>query len=118
MSSRLTRSLFVSAALGLSSLTLASLPVTAARAADSAVAPPLDARFQDLAWRNVGPFRGGRALAVTGSPTEPNTFYFGAAAGGVWKTTDAGATWKPIFDSQPIASIGAVAVAPSDPKEI
>ena len=121
MSSRLTRSLFVSAALGLSSMALASLPARmalAAPASDAPVATPLDARFQDLAWRNVGPFRGGRALAVAGSPTEPNTFYFGAAAGGVWKTTDAGANWKPILDSQPVSSIGAVAVAPSDPKVI
>ena len=121
MSSRLTRSLFVSAALGLSSMALASLPARmalAAPASDAPVATPLDARFQDLAWRNVGPFRGGRALAVAGSPTEPNTFYFGAAAGGVWKTTDAGANWKPILDSQPVSSIGAVAVAPSDPRVI
>ena len=121
MSSRLTRSLFVSAALGLSSMALASLPARtalAAPAADAPVAAPLDARFQDLAWRNVGPFRGGRALAVAGSPTEPNTFYFGAAAGGVWKTIDAGANWKPILDSQPVSSIGAVAVASSDPKVI
>ncbi len=118
MSSRLTQSLLASAALGLSVLSLTALPVRTAAAADTASAPPLDARFQDLTWRNVGPFRGGRALAVTGSPTEPNTFYFGAAAGGVWKTTDAGANWKPIFDSQPVSSIGAVAVAPSDPKVI
>ena len=121
MSSRLTRSLFVSAALGLSSMALASLPARmalAAPASDAPVATPLDARFQDLAWRNVGPFRGGRALAVAGSPTEPNTFYFGAAAGGVWKTTDAGANWKPILDSQPVSSIGAGAVAPSDPRVI
>ena len=121
MSSRLTRSLFVSAALGLSSMALASLPARtalAAPAADAPVAAPLDARFQDLAWRNVGPFRGGRALAVAGSPTEPNTFYFGAAAGGVWKTIDAGANWKPILDSQPVSSIGAVAVASSDPRVI
>ena len=120
MSSRLTRSLFVSAALGLSSMALASLPARtalAAPAADAPVAAPLDARFQDLAWRNVGPFRGGRALAVAGSPTEPNTFYFGAAAGGVWKTIDAGANWKPILDSQPVSSIGAVAVASSDPAQ-
>ncbi len=65
-------------------------------------------------WRQVGPFRGGRVLAVTGVPGEPNVFYFGAAAGGVWKTTDAGANWTPIFDKESIASIGAIAVAPSD----
>jgi photosystem II stability/assembly factor-like uncharacterized protein len=68
-----------------------------------------------LKWRLVGPFRGGRVLAVTGVAGQPEVFYFGAVAGGVWKTTDGGANWRPIFDSQPISSIGAIAVAPSDP---
>ena len=66
----------------------------------------------------IGPFRGGRVLAVTGVPGDPNTFYFGSVGGGVWKTTNAGVTWTPIFDSQHIASIGGIAVAPSDPKVI
>jgi photosystem II stability/assembly factor-like uncharacterized protein len=70
--------------------------------------------FSAMRWRQVGPFRGGRVPAVTGVQDEPNVFYFGGASGGVWKTTDAGATWTPLFDKQPIASIGAVAVAPSD----
>src|ERR1700681_4060011 len=70
--------------------------------------------FGAMRWRQVGPFRGGRVLAVTGVPGEPSVFYFGAAAGGVWKTTDAGANWTPIFDHESIASIGAIAVAPSD----
>ena len=106
--SRLTLSLLLSTVLGLSALGPAALAATA----------PADPHLEDLAWRDVGPFRGGRALAVAGSPGEPNTFYFGAAAGGVWKTTDAGANWTPILDSQPVSSIGAVAVAPSDPKVI
>src|SRR5258708_1511726 len=70
--------------------------------------------FSAMRWRQVGPFRGGRVLAVTGIPGEPSVFYFGGAAGGVWKTTDAGANWQPVFDKQPIASIGAIAVATSD----
>jgi photosystem II stability/assembly factor-like uncharacterized protein len=67
-----------------------------------------------MKWRQIGPFRGGRALAVTGVPGDPATFYFGAVAGGVWKTTDAGGTWKPISDHSGIASVGAIAVADSD----
>ena len=72
--------------------------------------------FGDLHWRLVGPFRGGRVLAVTGVPGEPEHFYFGAVNGGVWESRDAGRTWLPIFDEQPVGSIGAIAVAPSDPK--
>jgi photosystem II stability/assembly factor-like uncharacterized protein len=71
-----------------------------------------------LKWRLIGPFRGGRAVAVAGVPGDSTTFYFGAVDGGIWKTTDAGTVWTPIFDSQPIASIGAIAVAPSDPETI
>jgi photosystem II stability/assembly factor-like uncharacterized protein len=72
--------------------------------------------FQDLHWRLLGPFRAGRVLAVTGIPGQPEHFYFGSVNGGVWETLDAGRTWKPIFDGQPIGSIGALAVAPSDPR--
>jgi photosystem II stability/assembly factor-like uncharacterized protein len=74
--------------------------------------------FDALHWRLIGPFRGGRALAVTGVPTEPNHFYFGAVDGGVWESNDAGRTWVPVFDREEIGSIGAIAVAPSDPKTI
>jgi photosystem II stability/assembly factor-like uncharacterized protein len=81
-------------------------------------APPAPTTFNALHWRLLGPFRGGRALAATGIPGEPDHFYFGSVNGGVWETRDAGRTWQPIFDSQPIGSIGALAVAPSDPKVI
>jgi photosystem II stability/assembly factor-like uncharacterized protein len=72
--------------------------------------------FKDMDWRLIGPFRGGRAVAVAGIPGDGTTFFFGAVDGGVWKTTNAGTTWKPVFDGQRVASIGALAVAPSDPK--
>jgi photosystem II stability/assembly factor-like uncharacterized protein len=74
--------------------------------------------FAGMHWRMIGPFRGGRAVAVAGVSGQPNVFYFGGVCGGVWKTTNAGRTWSPIFDSQPIASIGAMDVAPSDPNVI
>jgi photosystem II stability/assembly factor-like uncharacterized protein len=89
-----------------------------------AAATPLAAQQYDastysgLHWRNLGPFRGGRSNAVTGVPGQPTTFYFGSVGGGVWKSTNSGRTWVPIFDSQPIASIGAIAVAPSDPNVV
>ncbi|MGH7736836.1 MAG: WD40/YVTN/BNR-like repeat-containing protein [Candidatus Tyrphobacter sp.] len=72
--------------------------------------------FGGLHYRLIGPFRGGRALAVTGVVGEPNHFYFGAVDGGVWESTNAGRTWSPIFDAQDVGSIGAIAVAPSDPR--
>jgi photosystem II stability/assembly factor-like uncharacterized protein len=67
-----------------------------------------------MKWRQIGPFRGGRVVAVSGVPGDPTTWYFGGVAGGVWKSTDVGASWKPVFDDQKIASIGAIAVADSD----
>jgi photosystem II stability/assembly factor-like uncharacterized protein len=71
-----------------------------------------------LKWRLIGPFRGGRVVAVTGVPGDSTTFYFGAVGGGIWKTTDAGVVWTPISDSLPVSSIGALAVAPSNPETI
>ncbi|HEX3432361.1 MAG TPA: sialidase family protein [Rhizomicrobium sp.] len=71
-----------------------------------------------LSWRLLGPFRGGWATMAVGVPSEPDVFYFAAAGGGVWKTVDAGRTWIPLFDHEPAASIGAIAVSPSDPKTL
>ncbi len=116
----------------------AGLAVAAARPAfaESATAPPPSDAIGDstfgtgirapltrrlssldlgLRWRMLGPFRGGRVAAVTGVPGRPNEFYFGAVNGGVWKSIDAGRVWTPLFDGQPVASIGAIAVAPSAP---
>ena len=96
-----------------------ALPILAAAVAASGIA--LCARaagervlFADLHWRNVGPARSGYISAPAGVPGDPTTYYAGMPEGGVWKTTNGGVTWRPIFDSVGIASVGAVAVAPSD----
>ncbi len=80
------------------------------------VAQPFDSKlFQEMRWREIGPYRGGRTRALCGVPSQPNVFYIGAVNGGVWKTNDYGRTWNPIFDHEPTGSIGAIAVALSDP---
>src|SRR3989440_7274683 len=76
---------------------------------------PGDDLFAGLRWRNIGPFHGGRTAAVTGAIGQPGVFYRGAAAGGIWKTNNAGVSWFPIFDQfTNVDSIGAIQVAPSD----
>jgi photosystem II stability/assembly factor-like uncharacterized protein len=74
--------------------------------------------FSDMKWRMIGPHRAGRTIGAVGVPQHPNVFYMAANNGGVWKTTDYGRTWDPIFDDQPTGSIGDIAVAPSNPNVI
>src|SRR5262245_26405388 len=94
---------------------LATLPKLDAQTPGAAIDPSL---FSGLKWRMVGPVRAGRVNAVTGVIGEPSTFYFGSVGGGLWKTTNVGRTWTPIFDGQDVASIGAIAVAPSNPSVV
>src|SRR5450755_270856 len=75
---------------------------------------PIDSKLlSGMQWRSIGPFRGGRVTTVAGA-ADPNTYYFGTPGGGVWKTSDGGQVWNPIFDKERVASIGALGVAPSD----
>src|SRR6188474_3441090 len=83
---------------------------------NSLPAQPYDpSLFNSIKWRMVGPHRGGRTVGAAGVPTQPNVFYIGVNNGGVWKTTDYGRTWKPIFDKESTGSVGDVAVSPSNP---
>jgi photosystem II stability/assembly factor-like uncharacterized protein len=93
-----------------------ALLLLAAGSAAHAASPEMPDLSGALHWRLIGPFRAGRVLAVSGVPGEPDHFYFGSVNGGVWESRNAGRTWQPIFDGQPIGSIGALAVAPSDPR--
>src|SRR5438132_13508046 len=80
---------------------------------------PVDSRlYSQMHWRLVGPFRAGWAEMIQGIPSKPETFYFGASGGGVWRTDDAGRTWASLFDHSPSSAIGAIAVAPSNPDVI
>ena len=80
--------------------------------------PTATPSFPGMQWRMIGPFRGGRVIPVIGVPGKPNEYLFGAVGGGIWRTTNGGNTWEPIFDAEPIASIGAIAIAPSNPQII
>src|SRR5277367_3152300 len=76
--------------------------------------PYNESQFAGMKWRDIGPFRGGRVLAVTGVPGSPFTYYFGGVGGGVWRTTDGGVSWEPLSDKGMISSIGAIAVSESN----
>jgi photosystem II stability/assembly factor-like uncharacterized protein len=101
---------------------LAALGFAGGAATERSGAADADARtatpFAELHWRNIGPFRGGRTVAISGVPGRPGTFYMAPNDGGVWKTVDGARTWTPIFDRQDTGSIGALAVAPSDPNVV
>src|SRR4051812_13783785 len=111
---------FVCTASFLGGLTLLLIGTNASTQEDKKKEKPKDhfAHFKHLKYRSIGPAAGGRTTRSCGIPGDPTTYYVGAASGGVWKTTDAGITWKPIFDDQPTSTIGAVAVAPADPNVI
>src|SRR5438270_8386681 len=104
----------------IASLTIGALLVLRAPAPRHRTAPPIDPiLYRGLVWRNIGPLRGGRIAAVSGVIGQPGVFYVGLPAGGVWKTTSAGETWYPVFDSiTTVSSVGAIEVAPSDPNVI
>src|SRR5690349_6048579 len=98
--------------LSLAFLSLSAMSAVPAQGVDPAL-------FSGVVWRNIGPFRGGRVAAVTGVIGQPGVYYMGLPLGGVWKTTSAGTTWTPIFDSvKEASSVGAIEVAPSDPNVI
>jgi len=92
---------------------LGALVIAAGATSAAAVEP---SAYGALHWRSIGPFRGGRVLAVAGASDSALHFYFGGVNGGVWETRDAGRTWAPVFDAAPVGSIGALAVSPSAPE--
>lgn len=113
-SSRIPRFALAAAACAVAAFALSGAPARLAAQASLAVVDPH--LYQDLRWRSVGPHRGGRSTAASGVRTQPNVFYMGATGGGVWKTDNYGITWRPITDGQiPTGSIGAIAVADSNP---
>src|SRR5712691_7878943 len=108
--------------LGLTLAAVVALGAAPGKETTKPPAPPSDevkppGPYAELRYRFLGP-PGNRTSAVVGVPGDPNTYYVGAASGGVWKSSDGGVHWKPIFDDQPAQSIGAIAIAPSDPNVV
>ena len=113
--------LFTSAVIGLTTAAfglVAQPPVAHAQSSDESAAASTTKLYGEMHWRGIGPTRGGRARALSGVPSQPNVFYAGYDNGGVWRSTDYGSNWVPLFDDQPTGSIGAIAVAASDPNTI
>jgi photosystem II stability/assembly factor-like uncharacterized protein len=96
-------------------LAIAAWHAPVASQSPSAFAPAL---FREWSWRHVGPFRGGPTLAATGVQGQSSIFYIGTAGGGAWKTSDYGATWVPMLDDHSVTTVGAMAVAPSNPNVV
>ena len=92
-----------------------TLLIVALAAAGSVAAAQSPDTYGAMHWRTIGPTRAGRARALSGVPSQPNVFYIGFDNGGVWRSTDYGSNWEPLFDHEPTGSIGAIAVAPSNP---
>ncbi|HEY8311467.1 MAG TPA: hypothetical protein VIG47_12965, partial [Gemmatimonadaceae bacterium] len=93
----------------------AALPQAARTAHAQAVNPGY---LSGMRWRSIGPYRSGNVAGVTGIPGDPTTYYIATPEAGVWKTTNAGTTWLPVFDEAHVASVGAIAVAPSSPNTV
>ena len=99
-------------------LTVLTIAVLLTAAIPSIATVKTDADLQALKWRNIGPFNGGRGTTVVGHPTDKNVFWFGHGSGGLWKTTNNGITWDPIFENEGSYALGVVTLDPSNPHTV